>query len=827
MNERATIEELQRRLSAAEAALRARPRTAAASRKNGSASLGNEAWLAVQKEAFQAAMNDAPLKASLGLLADAVVRQMGDGRRCAFYISDGKGGLHHVVGMSETYARQVDGFRISPESVACGLAAAKGAPVITPDVLEDPRWRPWIWLAREHGYRACWSFPVEAASGKLVGSFAMYFDEPREPAQSDFILADELTTSAAILISRHQEAAERVRAEMALRESEARFRAVAMASAQMLYRMSPDWRELRQLSGGDLLTNISEPIDNWAEIYLLPEDRPTIFAAIEDAIRAKSLFELELRVRKASGGIGWVLSRAVPLLDDAGEIREWFGVGSDVTERREAQEKVRLAAEAHRDELERQVQDRTAELRASRDLLQATMDCSMDMIQVFEAVRDGGGAIVDFRWLLNNHTSERLYGQVLGQRLLERNPGVVQEGIFDAFKRVTVTGEPSIAERHYVHEQFDGWYFQSAVRLGDGVATTTKDITAWKDAQAEVLRLRDEVAEAKLRESEARFRTLVEGVPQLVWRAVDGGEWTWSSPQWSAYTGLSEAESCGWGWLAALHADDRDAAMALWQSAEGSGRLEMNGRIRHAAEQRYRWFQSRATPVRDETGRIVEWLGTSTDVDDLRQMQERQQVLVAELQHRTRNLLGVVRSIAGQTMRASETLSAFEGAFNNRLNALSRVQGLLSRSEDEPITMGALIRSELDALGVSDQSHRVKASGPEVRLRKSTVQTLALALHELATNARKYGALVCEGGTLQVTWRTYADRTGRRLALEWQETGLDRRREERSPVTKQGGYGRELIERALPYALQARTTYELGETALLCTIDLPLPENAL
>lgn len=160
MNERATIEELQRRLSAAEAALRARSRTAAASRKNGSASLGNEAWLAVQKEAFQAAMNDAPLKASLGLLADAVVRQMGDGRRCAFYISDGKGGLHHVVGMSETYARQVGGFRISPESVACGLAAAKGAPVITPDVLEDPRWRPWIWLAREHGYRACWSFPV-------------------------------------------------------------------------------------------------------------------------------------------------------------------------------------------------------------------------------------------------------------------------------------------------------------------------------------------------------------------------------------------------------------------------------------------------------------------------------------------------------------------------------------------------------------------------------------------------------------------------------------------------------------------------------------------
>ena len=100
---------------------------------------------------------------------------------------------------------------------------------------------------------------------------------------------------------------------------------------------------------------------------------------------------------------------------------------------------------------------RHVEFQPSHELLQATMDASTDMIQVFEAIRDEAGGIVDFRWVLNNHTSERKYGEVRGESLLQRNPGVIEEGIFDTFCRVTETGLPEQAERHYVHEQFDGW----------------------------------------------------------------------------------------------------------------------------------------------------------------------------------------------------------------------------------------------------------------------------------------------------------------------------------------------------------------------------------
>lgn len=353
---------------------------------------------------------------------------------------------------------------------------------------------------------------------------------------------------------------------------------------------------------------------------------------------------------------------------------------------------------------------------------------------------------------------------------------------------------------------------------------STRPLAAAKAGARGFIKIGQDVTER--RRAEERLRTLIQGIPQLVWRSGRGGRWTWSSPQWQAFTGQTLEESLGLGWLNALHPDDRQAAHLAWVDTEGTEPLAMETRIRHRDVRSHRWFATRATPVRDAQGNIVEWLGTSTDVDDLRRMQARQDVMVAELQHRTRNLLGVVQSVAKQTLRTSDTLARFEAAFTDRLSALSRVQGLLSRSDHEPITMGTLIHSELDALGAAHMPDRVVVEGPEVRLRKGTVQTFALALHELATNARKYGALASASGRLRVTWHIVVEAGGRRLALEWREIGIDRAREAESPVTRIGGYGRDLIERALPYALRARTTYELGDTDLFCRIDLPLGEDS-
>ncbi len=328
------------------------------------------------------------------------------------------------------------------------------------------------------------------------------------------------------------------------------------------------------------------------------------------------------------------------------------------------------------------------------------------------------------------------------------------------------------------------------------------------------------------RESELRFRTLAEGMPQLVWRSSAGGKWTWSSPQWMEYTGQSREASLGRGWLRAVHPDDRSAAEAAWASSSQTVQpVDFEGRIYCKDESRYHHFRTRANPARSETGRVIEWLGTCTDVDDLLQMQARQEVMMAEVQHRTRNLLAVVRSIATQTLRTSASLEAFGVEFNHRLEALSRVQGMLSRSEEQRITIGSLVRMELDALGVAgSHADRIVIEGPDVPLRKSVVQTLALALHELATNARKHGALNGDGGQLRISWRVYGTESGiQRLAVDWHEQTASRVAAVVDAV--RSSFGRQLIESALPYSLGAKTQFDLTDSELRCSIDLPLERD--
>lgn len=325
-------------------------------------------------------------------------------------------------------------------------------------------------------------------------------------------------------------------------------------------------------------------------------------------------------------------------------------------------------------------------------------------------------------------------------------------------------------------------------------------------------------AQLRLRDIEMQQRALIEGVPQLIWRADSRGHWTWSSPQWARCTGLSLDESLGDGWLNAVHPDDRARALEAWGNAVTAGVFDVEYRIGPAGTGPYRWFQTRATPIRNEEDSVVEWMGTSTDVDELRQARDRHKLLVAELQHRTRNLIGVVRSLASMTARESSDLGSFQAHFAERLEALSRAQGLLSRAEAEPITLGALIRVELGALGSSGFADRVTVQGPEVRLKNSVVQTFALAIHELATNALKHGALRTAAGRLAVSWSLQAGSSGEStLRLQWQELNSEPTR----ACATQAGYGRELLEQMLPYVLDAKTVYEITAAGAQCTIELP------
>ncbi|QCN98357.1 PAS domain S-box protein (plasmid) [Azospirillum argentinense] len=161
-----------------------------------------------------------------------------------------------------------------------------------------------------------------------------WFDLTYSPVRND------AGTIAGVLVTVH-EVTSRKRTELALRDSESRFRALVEASSYAIYRMNIDWTELRQLDGHGFLTDTTDGNKAWLEEYIHPDDQPQLLDAVREAIRTKSAFDLEHRVRQADGSLGWTHSRAVPILDADGEVCEWFGTASNITSRRRTDEALR------------------------------------------------------------------------------------------------------------------------------------------------------------------------------------------------------------------------------------------------------------------------------------------------------------------------------------------------------------------------------------------------------------------------------------------------------------------------------------------------------
>lgn len=226
-------------------------------------------------------------------------------------------------------------------------------------------------------------------------------------------------------------------------------------------------------------------------------------------------------------------------------------------------------------------------------------------------------------------------------------------------------------------------------------------------------------------------------------------------------------------------------------------------------EQRYLDFVWQ--PLKSATGKVFAIFAQGVDVTERHRAEQHQKLLVDELSHRAKNLLAIVQSVAQQTFKGAapaDTVSRFEG----RLGALAAAHSILTARRWDNAPIGQIIGDTIDPV-FGDRS-RIALKGPDLLLSPKTGVSLAMAVHELATNALKYGSLSQPGGTVAVTWHCEDDR----LRLEWREAG--------GPVIAEPtarGFGSRMIERGLAAELNGRVEMAFAPEGLICTVVAPLP----
>jgi PAS domain S-box-containing protein len=232
------------------------------------------------------------------------------------------------------------------------------------------------------------------------------------------------------------------------------------------------------------------------------------------------------------------------------------------------------------------------------------------------------------------------------------------------------------------------------------------------------------------------------------------------------------------------------------------------------------WAAMFTNPVRDVNGNVVQHFVSLIDVSKHKQAQAQATMLIDELNHRVKNTLSTVQSIVWQAFRKASDPELIREAIEARLFALSRSHDLLTPENWESAGLVDIVNAALEPFGVAgDRAERLVITGRNVRFSPKATLVLGIALHELATNAVKYGAFSDAAGSLLIAWAIEPAPEGDRLILHWQE-------KDGPPVTLpfRNGFGSQVIERGLAHELGAEAHLDFRADGLVCTINIPAPE---
>jgi two-component sensor histidine kinase len=268
-------------------------------------------------------------------------------------------------------------------------------------------------------------------------------------------------------------------------------------------------------------------------------------------------------------------------------------------------------------------------------------------------------------------------------------------------------------------------------------------------------------------------------------------------------------------WCARVHRDDMQRLRAenicafkeRWSELVNEFRFVLPGG-------EIRWIEARSLVTYDDAGRALRMTGVYIDVTERRRAENQKNLLIAELDHRVKNVLACVAAVAQRSRDCSRSADEFLDVLHGRINSLANTHALLSRSHWEGVSLGELVRSEL-APCMTDSNNLI--DGPDLVLAAEATQPLAMVLHELATNAAKYGALSNGTGKVLVRWHWASnERSSDKLLLDWREVDGP------SVVAPNPvGYGTSVIRDLIPYELGGAVNYELAREGARCRLEMP------
>ncbi|MCB8820903.1 PAS domain S-box protein [Microvirga rosea] len=334
-------------------------------------------------------------------------------------------------------------------------------------------------------------------------------------------------------------------------------------------------------------------------------------------------------------------------------------------------------------------------------------------------------------------------------------------------------------------------------------------------------------AQHALRESEERFRAMAEQAEVGIALMGRDARVMYVNDRYCTVMGRSREDIMDRTMEELTHPEDRSRIRPLLLQALSGGEPVVLEKRYKRADGSVTWVRESVSDRRNAVGEITGGVAVAIDMTErlhaeqaLRDSERHTKLLLAELQHRVRNTLAVMRSITRRTATTSETVEDYAMHLEGRVEAFARTQAMATRAPDAGVDLEEFVRDELLAAAV-DENEKARIDGPPVRLRGKAADSIGLAIHELATNAIKYGALSKDGGRIDVTWGIRGAEGDRRLRLEWRESGV----RIASAGPRRRGFGSELIERTLRYELDAETELEFAPGGVRCVIEVPVNER--